>query len=237
MSTKCCNFCFLLTNTWVIWFSKPISLVFGPPFVKWFALCYQTVVLSVCLSCLSVTLVYCDQTVGWIKTKLGMAVGLGHPDNTVVDGDPATPSQKGHSPHNFRPVSVVAKRLDASRCHLVRRHASALAHCVRQRPRSIFGPCLIVAKRSPISATAELLSHCPSCPWSVSKLILYQTILCIICRFFSSLQLLPLLLSLTSDNKRIAHFAIRSAWWVRSKVTDPKMRQFLWWRQQQLRLE
>jgi len=157
MSTKCCNFCFLLTNTWVIWFSKPISLVFGPPFVKWFALCYQTVVLSVCLSCLSVTLVYCDQMVGWIKTKLGMAVGLSHPDNTVVDGDPATPSQKGHSPHNFRPMSVVAKRLDASRCHLVRRYASALAHCVRQRPRSIFGPCLLWPNVRP---SQLLLSSC-----------------------------------------------------------------------------
>jgi len=30
-------------------------------------------VLSVCLS---VTLVYCGQTVGWIKVKLGMEVGL-----------------------------------------------------------------------------------------------------------------------------------------------------------------
>jgi len=30
-----------------------------------------------CLSCLSVTLVYCGQTVGWIKMKLGTEVGLG----------------------------------------------------------------------------------------------------------------------------------------------------------------
>jgi len=29
------------------------------------------------LSCLSVTLVYCGQTVGWIKMKLGVQVGLG----------------------------------------------------------------------------------------------------------------------------------------------------------------
>ena len=29
-----------------------------------------------------------------------------------------------------------------------------------------------------------------------------------------------------SLNKRIAHFAIRGAWWVRSKVTDPKVRHF-----------
>jgi len=31
----------------------------------------------VSLSCLSVTLVECGQTVGWIKMKLGMQVGLG----------------------------------------------------------------------------------------------------------------------------------------------------------------
>jgi len=43
--------------------------------------------LSVCLSCLSVTLVYCGQTVGWIKVKLGMQVGLGR-GRTVLDGDP-----------------------------------------------------------------------------------------------------------------------------------------------------
>jgi len=51
--------------------------LFGRPFVKRFALCYQTV--RLCLSCLSVlpVTVYCGQTVGWIKMKLGMQVGLG----------------------------------------------------------------------------------------------------------------------------------------------------------------
>jgi len=44
--------------------------------------------LSVSLSCLSVTLVYCGQTVGWIKMKLGVEVGLG-PGHIVLDGDPA----------------------------------------------------------------------------------------------------------------------------------------------------
>jgi len=44
--------------------------------------------LCVCLSYLSVTLVYCGQTVGWIKIKFGMDVGLvtGH---IVLDGDAA----------------------------------------------------------------------------------------------------------------------------------------------------
>jgi len=54
--------------------------VVGRPFVKRFALCYRTVVLScsVCLSCLSVlsvTLLCCGQTVGRIKMKLVMQVG------------------------------------------------------------------------------------------------------------------------------------------------------------------
>ena len=44
--------------------------IFGRPFVK---RCYQTVV---CLSVLSVKLVYCGQTVGWIKMKLDMQVGV-----------------------------------------------------------------------------------------------------------------------------------------------------------------
>ena len=49
------------------------------------------------LSCLSVTLMYCGQTVGRIKMKLGMQVGLGH---TVLDGDPAPRLQKEGRVHS-----------------------------------------------------------------------------------------------------------------------------------------
>jgi len=80
--------------------------VFGRPFVKRFALCYRTAVLS----CLSVTFVHCGQTVGRIKMKLGMQVGLG-PSHIVLDGDQA-PLPKGAQPSpNFRPISVAAKWL------------------------------------------------------------------------------------------------------------------------------
>jgi len=181
-----------------------------------------------CLPCLSVTLAYCGQTVGWIKMKLGMQeasalatlhivldgdparsslypkgqspqfsahicccqmaawikmplgmeTGLG-PGHIVLDRDLQLPRAKGvpHSPQfsshvycrqmaawmdqddtwygarprprlycvrwnpatldrkggtapnapNSRPMSIVAKRLDGSRCHLVRRLASAQA--------------------------------------------------------------------------------------------------------------
>ena len=82
----------------------------------------------VCLSSpvLSGTLVYCGQAVGWIKMTLGVQVGLG-PDH-MLDGDPAPPSPKGgRAPRIFRPMSVVAKRLDGSRWHLAWRWASVQA--------------------------------------------------------------------------------------------------------------
>jgi len=53
----------------------------------------------VCLSCpfLSVTLVYSGHTVGRIKMKLGMQIGIG-PCHIVLDGDAAAAPPKGHSP-------------------------------------------------------------------------------------------------------------------------------------------
>jgi len=63
---------------------------------------------------------YCGQTAGCIKISLGMEVGLG-PDHTVLDRDPAPPKKGGTAPvaPNFQPMSIVAKRLDGSRCRLV----------------------------------------------------------------------------------------------------------------------
>ena len=62
--------------------------------------------------------VYCDQTAGWIKMPLGTELGLGS-GHMALDGDPAPlPSKKGAKSPNFRPMSIVAKRLDGSRCHL-----------------------------------------------------------------------------------------------------------------------
>jgi len=86
----------------------PIAL--GEPFYKRslkngspYAIGPLSVCLSLCLSvlscpvlsvCLTVTLVYCGQTVGSIKMKLGMPVGL-RPGHIVLHGDPAPPPQKG----------------------------------------------------------------------------------------------------------------------------------------------
>ena len=55
--------------------------------------------------------VYCGQTAGWIKTPLGTEEDLGLRD-IVLDEDPAPPPPKGTQPPNFRPMSVVVKRLN-----------------------------------------------------------------------------------------------------------------------------
>jgi len=47
-----------------------------------------------------------------------MQVGLG-PGHIVLDGDSSPSPPKGYSPPNFRTISVAAKWLDRSRCHLV----------------------------------------------------------------------------------------------------------------------
>jgi len=53
-----------------------------------------------CLSCLTVTLVYCGQTLGWIKIPLGTEVGL-IPGHIVLDGDPASPTERGTAAPGF----------------------------------------------------------------------------------------------------------------------------------------
>jgi len=50
---------------------------------------------------------------------LGREAGL-DPGHIVLDGDPASPPKRGTA-RNFRPMTIVAKRLDGSRYHLVRR--------------------------------------------------------------------------------------------------------------------
>ena len=58
----------------------------------------------------------CDHMAACIKMPLGMKVGLG-PGDFVLDGDPAPLPQTGAEPPNFRPMSVLAKRLYASAYH------------------------------------------------------------------------------------------------------------------------
>ena len=80
--------------------------------------CLSCPILSVCLFCLSVTLVYCVQTALWNKLPLGMEIDLGA-GHIVLDGHPAFPLKRGTAP-TFCPMSILVKRLDGSKCHLVR---------------------------------------------------------------------------------------------------------------------
>ena len=60
------------------------------------------------LSCLPATLVYCGQTVGCIKMKLGMQVGLG-PGHIVLDGAQLSPLERGTAAPSLRTMFIVAK--------------------------------------------------------------------------------------------------------------------------------
>jgi len=73
--------------------------------------------LSVCLSVYNVGVLWPN---GWMDQDETWHGGRPRPWPHCVRCGPSSPSPKGHSP-NFRPMSVVAKRLDGSRCHLVRR--------------------------------------------------------------------------------------------------------------------
>jgi len=90
---------------------------FGRPFVERFAICYRTVVLS-CLSVCNVGVLWpnggMDQDETW-------RAGRPRPWPHFLRWRLSSPSPKGAQPSNFRLISVVAKRLDGSRCHLVRR--------------------------------------------------------------------------------------------------------------------
>ena len=60
---------------------------------------------------------YCAQTAGCITMPLGVEVCL-NPGDFVLDGDPAPSPKWEQSPlSNFRQISTVRKRLDASRCY------------------------------------------------------------------------------------------------------------------------
>ena len=104
-----------------------------------------------CPVCLSVTFVHCGQTVGRIKMKLGVQVGL-DPGNIVLDGDPA-PLPKGAQPPIFgtyllRQNSCMDQ--DASWYggrprprRLCVRWGPHTPSSKRRRSPQIFGPCLL----------------------------------------------------------------------------------------------
>jgi len=82
--------------------------MFGRPFLKRFALCYWTVVLSVCPVC-NVGVLWPNS---WMLQDETWHGGRPRPRHIVLDGDPALSPKKGTQALNFWPMSVVAKWLD-----------------------------------------------------------------------------------------------------------------------------
>ena len=75
---------------------------------------------------------YCGQTAGWMKLVLGIEVGLSAGD-FVLDRDAAPYPKRGRAPPNFRPTSIVAKRLYIDATWYGGR-ARPTRHCVRCGP-------------------------------------------------------------------------------------------------------
>ena len=88
--------------------------------------------LSVC-PVLSVTFVHCVQTIGRIKMKLGMQVGL-DPGHIVLDGNPAPPLQ--HSPPIFGPYPLRPNGCIDQDATWYGGRPRPRRHCVRWGPRS-----------------------------------------------------------------------------------------------------
>ena len=76
---------------------------FGRPFVKRFALCYRTVVLSVCLSCLSVCNVRVLWSNGWMDQYETWHGGRPRPRPQYVRWRPSSPPPKGDTAAIFAP--------------------------------------------------------------------------------------------------------------------------------------
>ena len=132
-------------------------MVFGRSFVKQFALCYRSVVLSVCLSdCLSVCNVRALWPNGWTDhDETWHAVGLG-PGHIVLGGVAAPPPLKGHShppifgPYLLRPngcmdqdVTWYGARPRPRRLCVRWGPRSGLPKMGAEPPPQVFGPCLL----------------------------------------------------------------------------------------------
>ena len=89
-----------------------------------------------CPVCLSMTLMYCGQMVGWIKMPLCTDVGRS-PGDIVLDGHPAPPPKRGTAAHSlFGPCLLWPTDWmdqDASWC---RGKPRPRPHCVRLGPSS-----------------------------------------------------------------------------------------------------
>jgi len=133
-----------------------------------------------CPVSLFATLVYCGQTVGWIKMPLGTEVGLG-PGDIVLDEDPAHSLPKGMPPL-FGPCLWWPNGWIDQDTTWYRGRPRPRGHCVRWRPsflhrkgqssppNPLHCPCLLWPNGRP---SQQLLSSCyfrysvhpgPACP-------------------------------------------------------------------------
>ena len=80
------------------------------------------------------TFVHCGQTVGWIKTKLGVQVGLD--PRHIVLGDPAASPPKGHSPPIFGPYLLGPNGCMDQDATWYEGRPRPRRLCIRQGPRS-----------------------------------------------------------------------------------------------------
>ena len=143
--------------------------VFRRPFVKRFALCYRSVVcLSVCLSVCPVCNVGVLWPNGWTDPEETWRAGRPRPWPHCIRWGPSSPSPKGHS-HPFL-VHICCGRMarwiqmplgtevGLGPDHIVLDGAHPPKNKGGERGTAPnFRPISIVAKRSPISATAERL--------------------------------------------------------------------------------
>jgi len=114
--------------------------------------------------------VYCGQTDGWIKTALGMEMGVGPGD--IVRWYTCSPAEKRHSPPVFGPCLLWANGYMDQDATWSKGRSRPMPHCVRrapslppkgaQQPRPSFRPMSIVATVAHVSYSAELLFICGS---------------------------------------------------------------------------
>jgi len=161
-------FVFHISDNWfkfcvnIVWSSLCI-FIFGRPFVKWFTLCYWTIVLS----CLSV----CDVGVLWPNSWMDQDKtwhrGGPRPRPHCVKWGPAPPTpQKRAQPPIFGLCLLWPNGWMDQDATWYEGRPQPRPHCVRWGPSSplkgaqqppFLWPMSVVAKRSPISAIAELL--------------------------------------------------------------------------------
>jgi len=108
--------------------------------------------LSDSLSVLSVMLVYCGKTVGWINMKLGVQVGL-DPGHFVLDGEPVPPPQRGTASPKFLAHFYCGQTAGCIKMPLGMEVGLGPGHIVlggypappkRGHSPLIFGPCLLM---------------------------------------------------------------------------------------------